>query len=178
MRRLAGAILVSATVTSLTGCAEMRENLRPVCEVRNPTILMAESIASASLIPCVRSLPIGWSWGDFRVEDGHAMFVLDSTAGGDGALDVELVPLCTSAPTTAGAAPTPNEVVRSRDPYSATRTYAFEGGCAIVRIAFVAGAPVDRLLGDIEGALGFIERGRIDRELRETGERGLDPVDV
>lgn len=173
-------VLVVAAVLAMPACEDMRENLHPVCEVRPPTILMAESVRSASRIPCVKSLPIGWTWGGFRAEDGETTFILNATAGGENAVTVRLVPRCSVEPT-GGADPDEIEVdqhIISEDPYEAERTYPFDGGCAIVRVAFVPGAPVDRLLRDVDRSVGFLDRAAIDAELRSESDRRLDPADV
>lgn len=174
------AALALAGFVALPGCEDMRENLHPVCEVRPPTILMAESVRSATKIPCVKSLPVGWSWGGFRAEDGETTFELSATAGGDAAVTVRFVARCPVEQTGVDIADDIelDEVVASEDPYEAQRTYRFDGGCATVRIAFVSGAPVDRLLRDVDRSIGFLDRAVIDDELRSQGDRRLDPAGV
>ena len=184
-RRAFVRVVVAASLPlALPACEEMRENLHPVCEVRPPTILMAESVRTATQIPCVRSLRVGWEWGVFRAEDGEATFVLGSVAGGDEAVTVRLVPDCRvdriggeerqGDPRGVSL----DERVLSQDPYEAERTYAFDGGCALVRIAFATGAPVDPLLRDVDRSLGFLDRQTIDEELVTRSDRRLDPAGV
>jgi hypothetical protein len=180
--RLVMVPIVGGALAALPACEDARENLHPVCEVRPPTILMAEAVQTASRIPCVRSLRLGWEWGTFHAEAGEAMFVLGSAAGGDEAVTVRLVPDCRvdliggeerqGDPRGVSL----DERVLSQDPYEAERTYAFDGGCALVRIAFATGAPVDPLLRDVEHSLGFLDRQTIDDELVTRGDRRLDPV--
>lgn len=172
---------VTATLAALPACEEMSENMHPVCEVRPPTILMAESVRTASRIPCVTSLPIGWEWGAFRAEDGTSTFALGSASGGEDAVTVRLVARCTVDGAAVDERPdgvSVAEHVLSRDPYEAERTYAFDGGCALVHVGFVPGAPVDQLLRDVDGSIGFLDRGEIDAAVRSESDRRLDPADV
>jgi hypothetical protein len=179
--RSARVLLIWVALVCLPACEDMSENVHPICEVRPPTILMAESVRTASRIPCVRSLQAGWGWGAFRAENGDSTFVLSSEAGGDTAVSVRLVPRCSidrADVERASNGVSVGERVVSDDPYVADRTYAFVGGCALVRLAFVGGAPVDDLVRDVDRTIGFLPRSEIDAELRSQGDRGLDPADV
>jgi hypothetical protein len=178
VRRRSVAALLLASLAAVS-CERLNENHHPVCDVRSPTILMAESVKTAALIPCVRALPAGWRFEAFEARDGEATFSLDAPTGGDGAVRVSLRRSCTAVGTPApsgapGARLT--EEVRSRDPYAAHRTYAFDGGCAIVDVAFVAGAPVAALLRDLRSALSFLPRAEIARTLEHRQGGRLDPA--
>jgi hypothetical protein len=142
-------------------------------------VLMAESVKTAALIPCVRSLPIGWSFGSFSARDGVSTYSLDSEVGGRSALDVTFRRSCRPTGTNAGSHRAGVRLVRdvrSRDPYRARWTYTFDGGCAILAIAFAPGAPVTRLLHDVESGMSFLSRATIDRTLEEQQGRGLGPA--
>jgi hypothetical protein len=176
MRRLAIVSSLIALVVSATACDALRQNHHPVCEVRPPTILMAESVKTAALIPCVRSLPIGWSFASFSVRDGLSTYSLDSEVGGASALDVTFRRTCEPTGTLADSGRAGVRLVRdvrSEDPYRARWTYTFDGGCAIFAIAFAAGAPVARLLGEVRTGMSFLPRATIDRTLERQQGRGL-----
>jgi hypothetical protein len=166
----------------LSGCAEGRLNTHPICEVRAPTILMAESVKSASKIPCVVALPVGWRFAGFTAEDGRSTFALDSEAGGEDALLVILTADCPDAARAGepvhGDEPGADVThrVQSEDPYEAVRALRFEGGCAVYEMRFASGAPAERLVADVGRAISFIERDEIDRGIRD--ELGLDPAGV
>jgi hypothetical protein len=166
----------------LGGCAQARENTHPICEARPPTILMAESVKTASMVPCVTALPIGWRFVGFTAEDGRSTFALDSEAGGEDALRVTFTADCPDA-APAGVPVNGDEPgadvtqqTRSEDPYDAVRAFRFEGGCAVYEMRFASGAPVGRLLGEVGRAISFIERDEIDRGIRD--QLGLDPAGV
>ena len=172
---------VALLALCLVGCAEVRENSHPVCEVRPPMILMAEAVPTAQLVPCVASLPVGWRFAGFTAEDGMATFMLDAEAGGEDALRVALTRRCDGRAPAGDSLPgeepgtVASEQVRSEAPYEAVRVFRFRGGCATYEIRFLPDAPVDRLLADIERAISFIERGELQPG---TTDDGLDPAGV
>jgi hypothetical protein len=56
------------------------------CDHMEPLWLMAQSVPSASLVPCVRSLPVGWSVAEVAVNDGRSVITLDHDRAGSQAL--------------------------------------------------------------------------------------------
>ena len=65
---------------------------------------------SASLVPCVRSLPEGWTLGAANVRNGWSRFTLDHDRLGKPALVVRLTAACD----TTGATPTPSDAAGTR----------------------------------------------------------------
>ena len=53
-------------------------------------VLMAQSVPSATLLPCVNALPVGWSFARLDANDRHAKFWLSSDRGGDGSVSVSV----------------------------------------------------------------------------------------
>jgi len=176
VRGAAIAVALLALVAS-TSCEEMRDHEHPVCDQRPPTILMAESVPDATMIPCVRSLPLGWAFASFDARQGISEFSLDSDAGGPGALLVRFTATCHPRGAPASSDETGARLTErrtSQDPYAATWTYTFPGGCATYAIRFGGGAPADRLVGQIRSGLSFIDRARVLAGLSSTE---LEPVD-
>jgi hypothetical protein len=179
VKRFAIVSSLVALAVSATACDAVRENHHPVCDVRSPTILMAESVKTAALIPCIRSLPIGWAFESFSARDGVSTFGLDSEVGGRSALDVTFRRTCRSVGTEADSGRAGVRLVRnvqSSDPYRATWTYTFDGGCAVLALAFAPGAPVGRLLRDVRTGMSFLPRATLDRTLERQQGRGLGPA--
>ena len=54
----------------------------PQCDTGHSTILAAQAVPSAALVPCVAALPSGWSVGGADIASGHARFWLDSDQAG------------------------------------------------------------------------------------------------
>jgi hypothetical protein len=197
--RTARAASVAVAVVTLglaTGCAAVQANQRPLCHYGGPTLLMAEAVPTAQMVPCVRDLPLGWHFGSFRAGSDDARFTLDSDAAGKGALSVELIPACNPgsarrissdeggtalyrAGSGAGGSPalgTPaagGGVFGTRAPTDEW-LYVYPGGCA--RYAFVLpAARASALEGQIRRGLSFMPRATLARELRRQTGRDLDP---
>ena len=82
----AGAFCLSLFFPSRVG-----DVLPPSCDTNRTMILMAQAVPSAEQLPCIRSLPLGWSLSGATIVRGRATFVL-SVAGGGGSLQLQLGP--------------------------------------------------------------------------------------
>ena len=51
------------------------------CVPHEPLLLMAQSVPTAALVPCVEILPVGWTLGDVLVGDGRSRFTHDQRPG-------------------------------------------------------------------------------------------------
>jgi hypothetical protein len=121
-------------------------------------VLMAQSVPPAKRLPCIRSLPLGWSLSGATIVRGRATFRL-LVMGGDGgngsiqlqlgsggaaaAVDVTLTPTCSP----------PNGD-------SATTVMEIDGGCVTYRSLLPSGVgPVPSF--DPGGGLSFVPRSRL-----------------
>src|SRR4029450_1815068 len=52
------------------------------CAPHEPLFLMARSVPTGSLVPCIEILPLGWTLGDVVVGDGSSRFTMTSDRGG------------------------------------------------------------------------------------------------
>ena len=178
-RRLAAAIGCSALVLLLPGCATNAGHV-PLCSrpADDLLVLEAQSVPSATRLPCVTTLPYGWTFGGSLVQSGRARFWLDSDRANAGmhAIEVDLTRTCDLArsvevppgPTEAGL--TVYQEPTSLPPHLAgTRSIVFPGGCITYRYDFSTGAPSTLLLEAI-GALGTLPRAVMVRVVdRYTG---------
>jgi membrane-associated phospholipid phosphatase/serine/threonine-protein kinase RIO1 len=64
------------------------------CGTNHTMILFAQAVPSASKVPCVDHLPIGWSVTSASVHDGFASFGLNVGSGATPAVIVSLTPAC------------------------------------------------------------------------------------
>ena len=133
-RSVAGLAMVLATLV-LPSCGTTTL-MQPDCESEDPDTLtvIAQSVPTAELVPCISSLAPGWEFDDLSVDQDGATMLLSSDRGGDRALTVTYERACMSA----GAKRTPSdetgarrfERVRSVSPsYAGVRYYDFRGGC-------------------------------------------------
>ena len=144
---------------------------KPDCGTSNLMVLMAQSVPSATSVPCVAALPAGWEVGSVSVRQDRARFWLNSDRGGKHAVEVRLVP--PAACRTAGATEVPSDQVgmhRLERPEAlppnlrSTRFYVFDGGCITYRFAFDGTASAS-LMFDAETALSFQPRDELVREV-------------
>jgi membrane-associated phospholipid phosphatase len=148
------------------------------CESHEPLLLMAQSVPTASLVPCIEILPVGWTLGDVVVGNGRSRFTMISDRGG--VLVAELTASCDLA----GAAQQSSEraearrylrIERNAAGVAMTRAYTFPGGCVTERYVGV-GSP-QRLTTDASSSFGFVTRDQLARDLsrRSGGRLQLDP---
>jgi hypothetical protein len=150
------------------------------CDSREPLWLMAQAVPSASLVPCVPLLPVGWTLADVKVQDGRARISFDTDRAGAAAVVVELTASCDLA----GAVELSSEqrtarrylrVERTAAEVSLTRAYVFPGGCVTQRLLAPA-ASREQLASEASFGLGFTTRDELRQVLsqRSGGRLTLD----
>ncbi|CAA9221859.1 MAG: hypothetical protein AVDCRST_MAG57-621 [uncultured Blastococcus sp.] len=145
-RRAGPAALALLATLALTGCVQVTTSLTSdevACQEgddgtpANAVLLMAQSVPSATWVPCLKSMPQGWHFSDMDVGRGTAQFWLDSDRDGLHAIEVRLTQACD----TAGATEIPSDrgemrrlerVTEVSPQYVGRRFYLFEGGCITV----------------------------------------------
>jgi len=80
------------------------------CTHLEPLWLQAQAVPSASQVPCVRSLPVGWTLANVAVNDGRSVLTLNHDRAGKRALVVRLTAACDPGGAVEG--PSPTEGVR------------------------------------------------------------------
>jgi tRNA A-37 threonylcarbamoyl transferase component Bud32/membrane-associated phospholipid phosphatase len=151
------------------------------CSDLEPLWLMAQSVPSASLVPCVQVLPVGWSVHEVTVNNGRSVITVDHDRAGKRAVVVELTAACDLAGADEVTSEQPGadrywRVDSNAPDFSATRFYDFPGGCITERFA-VPAASGQRLTTETSSAIGFITRQELRRALsrRSDGRLQLDP---
>jgi membrane-associated phospholipid phosphatase/tRNA A-37 threonylcarbamoyl transferase component Bud32 len=151
------------------------------CADLEPLWLQAQSVPSASLVPCVELLP-GWRILGANARNGWSEFTLDHDQAGNRAMVVRLTPTCD--PT--GATETPSQrrevrhyerTERRTNRFTATWYHQFPGGCVTSRLDSTS---------DLDGTfatqaprvLGFVTRQALQQALaqRSNGRLHLDPA--
>jgi hypothetical protein len=154
---------VALSLVALGGAAcAARQNTQPICRSDSPTVLMAESVPSASLIPCVEALPGGWTFHAFDADDTGSTFSLQASDIG-GVLEVRFVASC--EPT---GQPKPIEGFPSAQEYRSVLaagstivwTTTFPGGCSRAELTF-PGPPARADVETIHDAISFIPRSDV-----------------
>jgi hypothetical protein len=153
------------------------------CTDLEPLWLQAQSVPSASMVPCVRApMPVGWSVARVTVNDGRSTLTLNHDRAGDAALVVRLAAAC--APGGAVEGPSLTEGVRhfqriessAGGGFSATWYDQFPGGCVTSRLRLTTD-PNGEFAAQAPQVLGFTTRAALQQALsqRSHGRLQLDP---
>jgi len=150
-RRTVGAVGL-ATLFVLVSCSVEQTLPPPNCSTGGTVLIVAQSVRSASQVPCLLDLPTGWTVATVQVNEHHSVVTLDSDRAGEGAAVLRLEEACdvtdaVSAPNDlialeeddlgmdidAEAPPKPAErfdlIERVQPSFRAERFYVFPGGC-------------------------------------------------
>jgi tRNA A-37 threonylcarbamoyl transferase component Bud32 len=151
------------------------------CGDLEPLWLMAQSVPSASLIPCLQLVPVDWTVAEVAVNNGRSVITLDHDRGGRAAMVVRLSASCdlTGAKEVTSEQPGARRYLRvepNSTEFSATRAYTFPGGCVTQRYR-ATGPSALRLSDTASTEFGFITREELRQALsqRSHGRLELDP---
>jgi hypothetical protein len=150
------------------------------CSDQEALWLMAQAVPSATLVPCVPLLPVGWTLADVKVQDGRARISFDTDRAGAAAVMVELAASCElggAVEISSGQQTARRYLLVDRTPaqVSMTRAYTFPGGCVTQRLVAPA-ASREQLASEASFGLGFITRQELRQALsqRSGGRLELD----
>jgi hypothetical protein len=153
------------------------------CGDLEPLWLMAQSVPSASLVPCVEFLPAGWSVAEVAVNNGRSVLTLDHDRAGDRALVVRLEAVCDPGDAVEGPSQIPGvqhfQRIESQPGggFGATVYDRFPGGCVTSRLHLTTD-PNGEFAAQAPQVFGFTTREALRRALaeRSRGRLELDPV--
>jgi len=175
---------------AMSGCSSDTSAtfVQPTCasgddgEASNAVVLMAQSVPTASWVPCMRSTPpLGWGFHHLDARDGVATFWLDSDRDGQLAIRVRLEKSCD----TRGSTQIPSDrdgmhrferVTMTTPRFEGERYYVFDGGC--IRFTFKLGADNrGEALALATQSVGGVSRADLEAQVHEEsdGLLRLDP---
>jgi hypothetical protein len=104
-----------------------------------PLWLQAQAVPSASLLPCLDTLPPGWTVGNVAVNQGRSVLTLDHNQAGAGAVEIRLNPACDVDGSIEAPSDNPDvrhyqQTQRSTGEYAAVFHDRFAGGCVTTRL--------------------------------------------
>ena len=146
--RWRSALVVIALVSAGPACTGGGGEDMPVCSDPEAQVLVleAQSVPSATRLPCVAELPPGWRFGGSLIKDAETTLWLDSDRAGVHALQVTMSASCdiSSAVQVPPAADEVGMTVyqepKTLEPgFTGWRYLVFEGGCIIHEYAFADG---------------------------------------
>ena len=159
-------LLIPATLGLFTP-AELPVSSPPTCGTGDVMVLMAQSVPTATRLPCVTVMPGGWDDGTVSIRQLRTRFSLDSDQAGQGAVVVTLEPSCSIE----GAHEEPSDVPGARrfvtppaaDGGPAVRSYVADGACLTYSL--------DAALTDDPGMLAAIDAALTFQPRRELVDR-------
>jgi hypothetical protein len=152
------------------------------CRDRSPLWLTAQSVPTASLLPCVLTLPAGWRLTGVTAERGSSTYRFGNDRAGDSSLRATLAASCRLEGATEVDAPDSRirrfQRVPSGTGFETSWQDALPGGCLHVRLrSGSADADVNaQVAGEAPLILGFVSRSDLARALsdRSNGRLQLD----
>jgi tRNA A-37 threonylcarbamoyl transferase component Bud32/membrane-associated phospholipid phosphatase len=151
------------------------------CADVEPLWLQAQSVPSASLVPCVELLP-GWTVAGANARNGWSQFILDHDRAGRRALVVRLTATCEPAQASELASSRPGvrhyqQTERLPGSFAATWYDRFPGGCVTSRLHSTSDLQ-GRFAAEAPLVLGFTPRQALQQALaeRSNGQLHLDPA--
>jgi hypothetical protein len=155
----------------------------PDGRVGDGVILVAQSVPSAQLLPCLRSLPAGWMFHQMEARSGRTRLTVGSNdQDGFHSVTVALQPGCDVASASEVDSDQPgtrryDRVARVATGHLADRTYLFPGGCITYHFD-LHGRGDPPSVDAISAALGLVGRSTVAAAVRDRshGRLTLDPA--
>jgi len=165
-------ILIAVAALLAAACAAQDSLTLPDCSGEGPVLIMAQSVPTASQIPCLNGLPEGWSFAHGDISESGSAFIFDSDRAGDDAAVLSFGDSCDVGDAIRFEHSWPDIEGYDRniavDPsFRAERSYVFDGGC--VRWSFDFDQDVSGTLTvEIDDRLQFVSRVDYEAILDET----------
>jgi len=151
------------------------------CTDLEPLWLQAQAVPSASQLPCVRYLPVGWSIAEVAVNNGRSVITLNHDRAGAAALVVRMTASCAPGGAVEGPSQTRGvrhyQQIESRSgEFTATWYDQFPGGCVTSRLHLTTD-PNGEFAAQAPHVLGFTSRAALAEALsrRSDGRLQLNP---
>jgi hypothetical protein len=195
LRRFAAVAVLTVLVATTAGCAttlniktgdpdllavQMRCD-QPPGIVSGMHVLLAQSVPTATALPCITHRLDTWTLSRFVPRTGNALVAYEYHLGGDEEVTIELAPTCDVRGLREISSEHPGsqryDVNRQVGGlYADERHYVFPGSCTSIKF-HLNGTGADLRGAEVAVALKFITRESIDRKIREVsrGRLQLDP---
>jgi hypothetical protein len=136
-----------------------------------PLLVMAQSVPSATLLPCVSNPLPGWRVAEVAVNDGRSVVTLDHDRAGREAVVLRLAATCyigTAVKTVSDDADVSRyeSLERIGGGYAATRYDRFQGGCVTYQLRSNSD-PNGAFASEAQVLLGFTSRQELARRLEQ-----------
>jgi hypothetical protein len=193
MRRLLALSAAAVLVSSLSACSVELGGPPtggPKCPTRiEPTpkgvdgslLLTAQTVPDAAVVPCLRTLPAGWTFHDLKARKGKARIVLDFGRDTNKAATITLTRSCDVRGATETFSDVPGtrryeRVGTSKSTYRSDRYWLSSGSC-ITHHFVLSGSTGAAQVSAVTRALGFVDRQVLRNYVHDysDGRFELDP---
>jgi hypothetical protein len=176
-----GALLAVVTLgaaATLAGCTSSGGTV-PGCGEPLRLAIVAQSVSSASYLPCIRDLPPGWTTAGFAPARDGTSFLLNSDRSPGQPVTVQLTSSCRISGTSPSPARAPGVLTYTRldsiRPRFAGRLYdVFPGGCVTYSFDFSHGSQIE-LMEQFEQAIDLYPRQQLRLVLQQELGVELNP---
>jgi tRNA A-37 threonylcarbamoyl transferase component Bud32 len=152
-----------------------------LCERMEVMWLQAQAVPTAELVPCVASLPVGWSFGLLTVNNGRSTMTVDHDRAGAKAIDLRFADSCDVNGATEVGADVAGARRYERGPVEGTDLIltwyeVFPGGCTVAKLSSRNAAPdvLEDLTAQAPRVVGFVPRAELARVLDDRSDGRLD----
>ena len=168
-----------AAVTALTGCAAASSDTAPGCDDPLRLAIIAQSLPTATYVPCLRDLPEGWSSSGFDATQSGTSFLLDSDRSPERPVRVQLTATCrpgiaSPSPPRAPGVLTYTRLTSVTPRFTGTVYDVFPGGCVSYAFDFALGSQI-ALMEQFEGAVGLYPRQQLQLIVKQKLGVELNP---
>jgi hypothetical protein len=172
------AVLTLGAATTLTGCSSSSDSV-PGCTDPLRLAIVAQSVPSASYLPCIRDLQPGWTTSGFNPSQDGTSFLLDSDRSPGRPVTVRFSTACRISRASPSPARATGVLTYTRldsiRPRFAGRLYdVFPGGCVTYTFDFSHGSQIE-LLEQFERAVGLYPRQQLRLVLKQELGVELNP---
>jgi PAP2 superfamily len=183
---LVGLILLAQERSAFTLNDESTTSLEVAhlgCREWVPLWLEAQAVPSAALVPCVRSLPIGWRFARADAENGAAQYQVNHDRAGLHALTARLTRSCDTrgAPEVSSHDPRIRRFQRAATGGTQIWYDIFPGGCVTVRLHSATSRTevTSQITSEAPLVLGYTDRQTLQRQLADSSDDRLhlNPAD-
>jgi hypothetical protein len=172
-------ILGVVSLLLLSGCSSSALSAAaPECpvgpeELSEELVIEAQSVPTATYLPCVSALPAGWRFGGLDARDGISTLTMFYDPVESSSVEVRLTRSCdvsgaTEVPSEQPGVRTFNRVSSGGAVLEGRSHRTFEGGCITYSYSF-SGPDPSVILGQLESSVALWKREQIDERLAEEG---------
>ena len=164
--------LVLALVLVVTACSIEETLPSPGCEEDGSSLIVAQSVPTGELVPCLHQLPEGWEISTINIDQDGTVIQLDSDRAGSGAADLRYEKSCdpgaaVSVPSDQNGVATFDYIDRIEPGFRAQRYYVFPGGCVWWSFDFDDDAST-ALSIELDNSMSLVSRDWINEQIRST----------